>query len=164
MRTTNQQRRSIETAEETESRLRQVRESQQQRLAAETPEERDARLFNLRLSQQQPLAAESCEETELRRQRDRNNHRRPCSLQQPLLHQPTVQSKINKFHTSMASLQMSACVVCMERFPGMTVMMTSAGTECARCSSDKHSPKAYSLENNMHPGPVPQELLVGCYT
>ena len=25
---------------------------------------------------------------------------------------------------------------------------------------DKYSPKAYSLDNNMHPGPVPQELLV----
>ena len=114
-------------------------------------------------SQQQRLAAESYEETELRHQCDRDNHIQPCYSQQPLLHQSTVESKINKFHTSMASLQMSACVTCMEKFPGMTVKMTFAGTECARCSRDKHSPKTYSLENDMHLGPVPQELLVGCF-
>ena len=97
----------------------------------------------------------------MRHQCNRDNQSLPCSLQHPLLHQPTVRSKMAKFHTAMTSLQVSACVTCMERFPGMTVMITSAGTECARCSKDKHSPKAYSLENNMHPGPVPLELLVG---
>ena len=45
----------------------------------------------------------------------------------------------------------------MEKFPGMTA---SAGTECVHCSRDKHTPKAYSSHNNMHPDPVPQELLV----
>ena len=38
-------------------------------------------------------------------------------------------------------------VTCMERFPGLTVRVTPAGTECARCSWDQHSPKAFSCEN-----------------
>ena len=42
----------------------------------------------------------------------------------------------------------------------MTTRHTAAGTECTRCHRDTHSPKAYSRENNMHPGPVPMELLV----
>ena len=48
----------------------------------------------------------------------------------------------------------------METFPGLTVRATAAGNECVRCNRDKHNPKVYSCENNMHPGPVPQELLV----
>ena len=81
------------------------------------------------------------------------------SSRQPL-HQPRVRSRITKFQAGMASLQVSTCVTCMERFPGMTVRETSAGTECVRSSRDKNSPKAYSCSNNMHPGPVPQELQV----
>ena len=82
------------------------------------------------------------------------------SHEQPLFNRPAVRSKMNKFHSGIAALQVSTCVTCMEKFPGMTVKMTSAGTECIRCNRDKHTPKAYSLDNNMHPGSVPQELLV----
>ena len=81
---------------------------------------------------------------------------------QPLLHQPVVHSKMNKFHSGMAGLHVSTCVTCMERFPGMTIRITPAGTECIRCNRDQQSPKAFSTENNMHPGPVPVELMVSC--
>ena len=84
----------------------------------------------------------------------------PSMSHQPLLHQPAVPSKMSKFHSALAALEVSACVTCMERFPGMTVRVTSAGTECVRCTRDKHSPKAYSSDNNIHPGPVPKELRV----
>jgi len=77
-----------------------------------------------------------------------------------LLHHPAVQSKVRQFHSRMDSLQVSTCATCMERFPGMTVKMTSAGTECIRCTKDQHSPKTFSSDNNMNPGPVPQELMV----
>ena len=40
----------------------------------------------------------------------------------------------------------------------MITRQTAAGTVCIRCHRDTHTPKA---ENNMHPGPVPMELLVG---
>ena len=82
------------------------------------------------------------------------------STGQPLFQQPAVRSKMSKFHFGMAALQVTTCVTCMERFPGMTVRMTSAGTECLRCTRDKHIPKTYSSDNNMHPGPVRQELMV----
>ena len=43
----------------------------------------------------------------------------------------------------------------------MTTRQTAADIVCIRCHRDTHSPKAYSMGNNMHPGPVPMELLVG---
>ena len=60
----------------------------------------------------------------------------------------------------MGSLQVSTCDTCKEKIPGMTARATPTGTECVRCRRDKNCPKAYSCNNNMHPGPVPQELLV----
>ncbi len=32
--------------------------------------------------------------------------------------------------------------------------------ECCRCSQDKHIPKLYSAQNNMHPGNIPPQLQV----
>ena len=40
----------------------------------------------------------------------------------------------------------------------MTTRQTAAATVCIRCHRDTHTPKAYSWENNMHPGPVPMEF------
>ena len=158
-----QERLAAETPVEREAGLRQVRLGQHQRLAAETPEERKTRLQQLVICQQQCIASETPQETEARRRHDRERcvqHSHHISLTQPLIHQPAVRSKIRKFHSGMAGLQVSTCVTCMEKFPGMTVRMTSAGTECIRCSRDKHCPKIYSSENNMNPGPLPHELLV----
>ena len=163
LRVNQQQRLAAETPEEGEARLLQLRINQQQRLATETPEERGARLLRLRVRQQERLTAETPEETEARRQRDREIHMKlSCSLshEQPLFNQPAVRSKMSRFHSGMAALQLSTCITCMEKFPGMTVRITSAGTECVRCNRDMHTPEAYSLDNNMHPGPVPRELLV----
>ena len=163
LRLSEQQRLAAETPEEREARLRQLRLSEQQRLAAETPEEREARLQQLRTCQQQRIASETPQETEARRRRDREchtQHSHHLSMSQPLLHQPAVRSKMSKFQSGMADLQVSTCVTCMERFPGMTVRTTFVGTECLRCSRDKHSPKTYSSENNVNPATVPPELLV----
>ena len=57
-------------------------------------------------------------------------HASTATSTQPQLHQPIVQSKISKFHSEMASLQMSLCITCRERFPGLTVRMTQSDTEC----------------------------------
>ena len=98
------------------------------------------------------------------KQRDRESHVQQTSAvtsNQPELHQPMVQSKMSKFHSEMASLQMSMCITCCERFPGLTVRMTPSGTECLRCVRDK---QAYSSLNNMDPGTVPHELFVGAST
>ena len=166
-------RRASETAEAREQRLATLRDqtrsprlsqdrlSHLRRRAAESPAERGARLQDLRTRQQERIASETPEETAARRQRDRetHSHRPPAASAQPLLHQPAVQARMRKFHSQLASLEVSTCTTCLERFPGMTTRHTAAGTECTRCHRDTHTPKA---ENNMHPGPVPMELKVRC--
>ena len=82
------------------------------------------------------------------------------TLLQSLFEQASVRSRMRKFHSAMADLQVSSCITCHERFPGMSVRMSESGTECLRCGRDKHSPKSYSCENNMDPGSVPVELVV----
>ena len=49
-------------------------------------------------------------------------------------------------------------LICCKQFPGLKV--NSHSGECLSCSRDKHVPKLYSSENNMNPGPVPQQLQV----
>ena len=165
LRVSQQQRIATELPEERAARLEQLRVSQQQRIATELPEVRAARLEQLRVLQQQRIASETPEENEERLRRDREchmQHSHSLSSDQPLFHQPAVRSKISKFHSTMGALQMSTCPICMERFPAMTVRMTSAGSECVRCTRDKHIPNTYSAANNMIPGPVPPELMVRC--
>ena len=136
----------------------------QQRVASETPEQREARLHQLRVTAQQRLASETPEDKEARLQQDRETHmqrRHPSTSEIPLLQQPGVHSKMNTFHSKLASLTVSKCITCLERFPGLTVAIVSPdSTECVRCRRDKHIPKVYSTANNMNPGPVPPELVV----
>ena len=154
-----------ESPQRREARLSQARLNQERRLAAESPPHRAARLQDLRARQQERIDSETPEETAARRQRDREAlaHRPPPVSAQPLLHQPAVQARIKRFHSQLASLDVSTCTTCLERFPGMTTRHTAAGTVCIRCHRDTHSPKAYSWENNMHPGPVPVQLVVSVY-
>ena len=117
----------------------------------------------MRTNQQERLAAETPEERDARRQHDRYYHIQPSSStssETPLLYQTAVQHKIKNFHRKLAALEVPTCSTCMESFPGMAVRTTSTGKECLRCCRDKHSPKTYSSDNNMHPGPVPHELQV----
>ena len=70
---------------------------------------------------------------------------------------------MNTFHSELASLSVSKCITCLEKFPGLSVAVVSPdtdSTECVRCIRDKHIPKVYSRANNMNPGLVPPELLV----
>ncbi|CAG8559029.1 9051_t:CDS:10, partial [Scutellospora calospora] len=46
------------------------------------------------------------------------------------------------------------CLTCNEKFPSIVLVMG----ECYRCYSEKTLPKKFSLENNMDPGEVPEEL------
>ena len=158
-----QQRIAIETSGDRAVQLQNLRSRQQQRIAAETSEDRAVRLKDLRFRQQPRLAAETPEQTEARQAHDREVHTPrslPLSSALSLLHNPGVQAKMSKFHAQISSLQVATCITCMERFPDMTTRCTAAGTECIRCFRDKHLPKTYSIENNMHPGPVPLELVV----
>ena len=129
-------RRASETAAEKEARLRKRRMRDRARRAAETEEQRQTRL-------QQKCSRE--------RHRDQVTHL-------PLLEQSSVQSKMLKFHAHCAALEMPTCTTCCKQFPGLKV--NSHSGECLSCSRDKHVPKLYSSENNMNPGPVPQQLQV----
>ena len=116
--------------------------------------------LNCEACQQQRIASGTPQVSEARCQHDRERHRQQSlfSFSQSLPQQPLVHSKMSKFHFGMAALQVSTCITCMERFPGMTVTVTSAGTQCVYTCTlhrDKHNPKAYSSDNNMHPCPVP---------
>ena len=78
---------------------------------------------------------------------------RDVDSQVPLFEQRVVHSKMLNFHSKLTSLEFHKCTTCLERFPDLT--MSASGTECRRCSGDKHVPKLYSAANNMNPGPVP---------
>ena len=156
-RSTHQQERiAAESPAERATRLQDLNTRQQERIAAESPAERATRLQDLSTRQQERITSETPEETAARRQRDReaHTHRPPPVTARSLLHQPGVHARMRRFHSQLASLEVSTCTTCLERFPGMTTRQTAAGTECIRCHRDTHSPKAYSWENNMHPGPV----------
>ena len=78
--------------------------------------------------------------------------------QLPLIQQRSVQAKMKKFHTHLATLEVSRCSTCLEAFPGLHLQPGS--TECTRCGRDKHTPKLYSSGNNVDPGPIPAQLQV----
>ena len=111
------------------------------------------------MAQQQHLAAESREERTVRLD---NLHQNRIAVQhsashEPLLEQKCVKDKMAKFHKDIAALSSPTCITCMESFPGLKV---NSRSECVRCGRDKHTPKLYSMANNMSPGPVPSELKV----
>ena len=96
-------------------------------------------------------------ETRLSRDRERHRVQQPLTVQLPLLHERSVQTKVyNPEH--MLSFSVSKCTVCMEQFPGL--QLHSNATECVRCSRDKNSPKLYSPGNNMDSGSQPLELQI----
>ena len=162
-RSAERRRRATESPAERATRLQDLSTRQQERIAAESPAERATRLQDLSTCQQERITSETPEETAAKRQRDReaHTHRPPPVTARSLLHQPGVHARMRRFYSQLASLEVSTCTTCLERFPGMTTRQTAAGTECICCHRDTHSPKAYSWENNMHPGPVPMELEVG---
>ena len=159
---TQQQRLATETHEDRTARLQQLSALQQQRLSTETTDERTARLQHKSVAQQQHLAAESREERAVRLDHlHQNRIAVQLSASQeahiPLLEQKCVKDKMAKFHKDIAALSSPTCITCMETFPGLKV---NSRSECVRCSRDKHTPKLYSMANNINPGQVPSELQV----
>ena len=153
---------AAESLEKRTSRLQQMSAVQQQRLAAESLEKRTSRLQQMSAVQQQRLAAETHEVRAVRldhlhQNRIASQHSASQEAHLPLLEQKCVKDKMAKFHKDIAALSSPTCITCMESFPGLKV---NSRSECARCSRDKHTPKLYSMANNMNPGPVPSELQV----
>ena len=110
---------------------------------------------------------ETVEEREVRllraRQRERDIRTSGEQTSQ-LFTQPSVQEKMRRFHSHIASLTCPKCSTCSESFPGL--QLPPPFNECARCIRDKHIPKMYSSANNMDPGFLPTQLQVSsivCY-
>ena len=174
----------IETTEERQERLQVLRDNQAQRLATETDGEREERLQVLRDSQAQRLATERDEDRFNRLQQLRENHSlrvaqdeqdsairrqqnadtqrrlRDLQRQRPQTALTRAQAKMATFHSKLASLEFSKCTVCLERYHVKKTPPVSLNTDkvCTQCKRDKHTPKIYSSENSMDPGPVPPEL------
>ena len=142
---------AAQTGQHRESRLQGLSARQNERLAAETPEQREARLEDMSIRQNERLAAETPEQRAARLQHNRDQH-----SHLPLLDQPSIQSKMLKFHEHFATLRIPTCPTCHKRFPGLKV--NSQSGECLSCFRDKCVPKLYSPENNMDSGPVPRQL------
>ena len=160
--TEQQLRHATQTPEERAARQQHKSVVQQQRLAAESLEKRTSRLKQMSAVQQQRLAAETHEARAVRldhlhQNRIASQHSASQEAHLPLLEQKCVKDKMAKFHKDIAALSSPTCITCMESFPGLKV---NSRSECARCSRDKHTPKLYSMANNMNPGPVPSELQV----
>ena len=101
------QRLATESIEEREARLRQLSAQQRQRLATESIEEREARLRQLSIHQHQRLTFETVEEREVRLQRARQRERDIRTSGEQASHlftQPSVQEKMRRFHSHIASL------------------------------------------------------------
>ena len=53
-----------------------------------------------------------------------------------------MQSKMQEFHSQLASIDAPMCSTCCEGFPGLH--LCSQSTMCQRCNRDKHTPKLCS--------------------
>ena len=122
---------------------------------------REARLQQMCTHQRQEHTRETAEAIKLRLQSDRQRHQQQRSTDPgvPLLDQPNMRAKLHHFHASLASLEASTCTTCFEALPRLP--LTTQSLECKRCANDGHIPKLYSIDNDMHPGPVPPQLQVG---
>ena len=69
--------------------------------------------------QHERLAAETAEEREVRLQCDRQRHRDQQLVQSQLslFEQHSIQTKMHKFCTHFAMLDVSTCTTCLESFP-----------------------------------------------
>ena len=61
---------------------------------------------------------------------------------------------LQKFRNKMDNIRYGSCLTCNERIPSMRLIKGM----CQRCYREKSSIKKFSLENNMDPGDVPEEL------
>ena len=162
---------------EREERLRRRREQYRARRDRESEEERHARLERCREYERRRYAAMNTEQrrnlTQRRRERTQRDHQIPVASETqqseelvdnqyrsneiPAFDHPSIIRKVTEFHSSLMTLTSVKCTVCLENFP--TLKVNTAGI-CTRCDGDKHSPKLYSPQNNMDPGPVPPQLRV----
>ena len=145
-------------------------QQKRQRLATEEEDRRTSSLEQPRAYQSEVMEVETQGEREARV--ERMSHLRKVAQEEsqarilwgghlPLLEQHHVQATMRAFHQDMATIESPVCATCMEKFPGLKV--NARTSECLRCARDKHVPKLFSADNNMHPGVVPSQLQVSYF-
>ena len=148
-----------ETEEERSARLERMSHLQQLRLSTEVDEERAARLENMSHNRELRRSSELDEERADRLGASAAHIGSQAETRHlPMLEQHHVQARMCHFHQEISTIESPTYSTCMEKFPGMKVSVN--GSECLRCTRDKHIPKLYSIGNNMHPGVVPSQLQV----
>ncbi len=114
-----------ESSLQNSSRLEQLSTNQQQRLADETPLQRETRL------------------SQVRGNRSRQHPQVPLHHIIPAFDDPQVHTAMRNFHAKISLIT------------SLHNVYGEVSRKCCRCSRDKHIPKLYSAQNNMHPGNIP---------
>ena len=151
MRTSQRERRSTETADETEARLQQDRESHRERQSTQTADETETRLQHDRESHRERRSTETADETEARLQRDRHRYLEQRALGQsqlPLIQQHSVQAKMTKFHAHLTTLEVTRCSTCSEAFPGLHLLPGSTDPQCSCLLYYKRTVTSLSIDQN----------------
>jgi hypothetical protein len=152
---------SNETEKQRAERLAQNGHCQQQRLLSETVEQRTTRISTNSKCQKRRLSLETTNDSKARRQRYVDAKRGITTDTSVLmLTDPYVIDKIKQYHSDLSNITLSSCAICHElQFDSHA----SYNNVCRRCNHDSSSPKLYSIDNNMDPGPVPSKLQVILY-
>ena len=103
------------------------------------------------------------ETVDRRRQESRERQRRHRELERHRPHTALTRAhaEMANFHLKLETLEISKCNICLEKSHAKKTMSQDTQSlvpRCTRCKKDKHTPKIYSSDNNMDPGPVPPEL------
>ena len=137
-----------ESNDQRAARLQHQRQSQSDKIGSETEQERAARLQQMSASQQDRIANETEQERAARLQCDAEQHRvaaRNLSTV-PLLDQPVVQKKLQKFQADLEALNLpQPCATCEESIPEISFLGSVTSRECKRCANDSH---LFSIINN----------------
>ena len=79
------------------------------------------------------------------------------NVDNPLHELEFVRNEMHSFHLDQEHLQHRQCTICKEAWPARQNLASEVYI-CYRCKRDKKSPKKFSVENDMDPGIVPQQL------
>ena len=135
-----------------------MRVNERESRSVESAEQRDTRLLNMRVNERESRSVESSEHRDNRLENMRmhtHEQRQSLRLDYSTLYTKSALKSIHTFHAKMTTCAYSECVTCNESFPSMNA---SQRTECTRCSRDKREPKLCSTGNGMDPGLVPLKL------
>jgi hypothetical protein len=142
--------RENETSNQREIRLAGDRKSKQNKTAEETIEQRQTRLRRERERMRKKRSKPTLGNINDINRQNENQDRNIVEQQLP----ESDRELLQKFREKLNKIAHEHCPTCNERFPSIKLVKG----ECRRCYFDKNPVKKFSLDNNMDPGDVPDEL------